>query len=480
MKYKLISLFVIILTSYQIKAQNYRQNTSKPFRDLLVLSLNTGSTFGVTDYNKTKVGFLFLGNIDYYFSTSSRIIWSIGLKGSINEVKGIGNFLGFPTNFNSKSFAIGTVFRFNYMLSESYFPYLSMGISNYRFNYNHPSTKSSLVDATAGENTTSIVFDIESGLKIQLSEFIGLNIGAGIHFIQRDNLDAVAFGKHNDYFVSGNNGFSISLIQRKDSDGDGILDVYDMCPEEAEDFDGYQDDDGCPDYDNDHDGIPDSVDNCPYTQEDLDGYEDSDGCPELDNDADGILDKNDNCPDKAEDFDGYKDFDGCPDYDNDKDGIPDSLDKCPNIPENFNGYQDSDGCPDVKPYTKSKRSRNKKKSLESLPGMFLLHGGNTFAGETGIIKSIAYPKINRIINVIKKYPNTKWRIEGHVDRHENKLKARRISKQQAVAILDYFISKGLPPGNFEVLGMGDSIPISTNSTAYGRLKNRRIKIIRVK
>src|SRR5262249_978855 len=76
-----------------------------------------------------------------------------------------------------------------------------------------------------------------------------------------------------------------------DRDHDGIPDDVDKCPDQPEDFDGYQDTDGCPDLDNDGDGIPDVQDQCPNQAEDLDGFEDSDGCPDLDNDKDGILDK---------------------------------------------------------------------------------------------------------------------------------------------------------------------------------------------
>jgi len=51
--------------------------------------------------------------------------------------------------------------------------------------------------------------------------------------------------------------------QSGDRDGDGIVDAIDKCPDEPEDFDGFEDDDGCPDPDNDHDGIPDVQDKCP-------------------------------------------------------------------------------------------------------------------------------------------------------------------------------------------------------------------------
>jgi len=68
-------------------------------------------------------------------------------------------------------------------------------------------------------------------------------------------------------------------------------------------------------HDADHDGIGDSDDLCPNDREDRDGYEDSDGCPEEDPDAD-------------------------------QDGVPDAEDECPNAKETINGFQDEDGCPD--------------------------------------------------------------------------------------------------------------------------------------
>ncbi len=60
-----------------------------------------------------------------------------------------------------------------------------------------------------------------------------------------------------------------------DSDGDGVLDKDDRCPDEQEDIDGFEDQDGCPDPDNDHDGIPDSEDECP----ELAGDAAHRGCP---------------------------------------------------------------------------------------------------------------------------------------------------------------------------------------------------------
>ena len=167
----------------------------------------------------------------------------------------------------------------------------------------------------------------------------------------------------------------------RDSDGDGIPNGRDKCPNVPEDKDGFEDEDGCPDLDNDHDGIPDSEDKCPNQAEDIDGFQDEDGCPDPDNDHDGIPDLEDKCPNEAEDGKPPFPHDGCPlrseapapapsasspaapapaepaeidvsadascpAPDRDHDGIPDAVDKCPDQPETVNGVDDDDGCPD--------------------------------------------------------------------------------------------------------------------------------------
>jgi hypothetical protein len=174
---------------------------------------------------------------------------------------------------------------------------------------------------------------------------------------------------------------SLSGCAGGDRDSDGIPNKLDECPDDAEDFDNFEDTDGCPDVDNDKDGVCDpwvaemglsakyakvcvSSDKCPLIPEDRDGFEDTDGCPDPDNDGDGITDKFDKCPNEPEDVDGFEDKDGCPDPDNDGDGICDpwvaeqglgqkyasickGSDKCPSQPEDIDGFEDEDGCPDT-------------------------------------------------------------------------------------------------------------------------------------
>ena len=105
----------------------------------------------------------------------------------------------------------------------------------------------------------------------------------------------------------------IATRQIPDTDHDGIFDPDDHCREEPEDFDEFEDADGCPEPDNDRDRVRDADDGCPLVPEDRDDFEDADGCPDPDNDHDGILDAADRCPNDAEIVNGIEDEDGCPD-----------------------------------------------------------------------------------------------------------------------------------------------------------------------
>jgi OOP family OmpA-OmpF porin len=131
-----------------------------------------------------------------------------------------------------------------------------------------------------------------------------------------------------------------------DADGDLIDDDIDQCRELAEDRDGFEDDDGCPEGDNDQDTVPDQADRCPNQKEDLDGFHDDDGCPDLDNDGDQIADDEDACPNEAGVASPSSKHNGCPLRDQDGDGILDDADLCPLVPEDKDSFQDGDGCPE--------------------------------------------------------------------------------------------------------------------------------------
>ena len=253
----------------------------------------------------------------------------------------------------------------------------------------------------------------------------------------------------------------------QDTDKDGILDSKDACPNQPEDFDGVDDEDGCPErtHDQDGDGILDNVDRCPSQPEDRDGFEDLDGCPDLDNDQDGILDKVDVCPLKPEDRDLFEDEDGCPDPDNDQDNILDEDDQCPLEPEDYDNDQDEDGCPDLYKSIVVHKDRIELKQMIY------------FATNEDRILERSYPLLNEVARALLDNPKIKVSIEGHTDNQGSDSYNQDLSERRAASVRQYLIVQGIEASRMTSQGFGESRPIDDNRTAEGRAANRRVEFL---
>jgi outer membrane protein OmpA-like peptidoglycan-associated protein len=249
---------------------------------------------------------------------------------------------------------------------------------------------------------------------------------------------------------------------RGDRDKDGIPDLADGCIDDAEDDDGYQDDDGCPDTNDDGDGVTDGDDRCPRDPEDRDGHQDDDGCPERDNDGDNIADLTDRCPDQAEDIDGFEDDDGCAEKDNDGDGIDDAADRCPNDPETVNGVDDDDGCPDVRAQT----------GPTETPDRIDLRGNRIdFTAGDRALSPASKVLLGQVATLVRD-KGLAIRIEVHVPRGTASKNPRLIARQavrdkaqsqkRAKLVLDYLVAQGVPIAQLQAVGLGSDRPLGSN------------------
>jgi outer membrane protein OmpA-like peptidoglycan-associated protein len=231
-----------------------------------------------------------------------------------------------------------------------------------------------------------------------------------------------------------------------DTDGDGLIDAEDACPN----IPG-EDGKGCPWGDKDADNIKDNVDKCP----DVAGIE-PDGCPDPDPDKDGILAPADQCPDVA----GVAP-DGCPDTDPDKDGIPSDVDKCPDQPETVNGFEDADGCPDEVP-------EEVKKFTGVIEGIYFDLGKAT-------IRARSHQVLNAAVKLLGDYPSLKLRISGHTDSTGTRERNLDLSAERAESVKTYMVEQGVDASRLETVGVGPDKPIGDNKTKQGRAENRRIE-----
>jgi outer membrane protein OmpA-like peptidoglycan-associated protein len=238
-----------------------------------------------------------------------------------------------------------------------------------------------------------------------------------------------------------------------DGDGDGFDDDVDKCPDRAEDRDGIQDDDGCPDEDADYDGFLDTADLCPLEAEDRDDFEDVDGCPDVDDDHDGVPDTKDGCPRVP----GDAKWRGCRPPDRDADRVPDAVDQCPLEA----GPGSSDGCPASNKLEAAQRTE--------LATRVVFFGYNSASVE-GEGKKV----VDRIAELMTLLVDVRLRIEGHSEDsgvHEYNLE---VSKKRANAVRKALIQRGIDGARLEAVGMGADSP--RGAKAAVRAHSRRVEV----
>jgi len=221
----------------------------------------------------------------------------------------------------------------------------------------------------------------------------------------------------------------------RDSDGDGIPNRIDRCADRAEDKDGFEDEDGCPDEDDDGDGINDATDQCPREAEDKDGFEDEDGCPDLDNDQDGVPDAQDACPNEAEDKDNFQDADGCPDRDNDGDAVADSLDQCSDTPAGV--PVDEHGCPRAMRIDQARMLQ-----------------GVGFKKGTAVLAPTTYAMLDSVVDALRAFPKLDLEVHVSVAPSGQQAGDAKLAQQRADAVVGYLVKRGADPSRLTAIGYG--------------------------
>jgi len=470
---KIFFILVLILLGNASFSQKRNHFKDHAFSRTMVITLEGGATYGLTDYKDFILDYAGKAEIEYFFPTTSAASFGFRGFGGAGFLSGKDKErlnLGLNEKFRTDLVYGGGGVVFALSVGDVVFPYIFGGASYLHFNPKG-TNKQDLPNSYKYKKDV-LNFNAEFGLRFLLARNLSFNINAAAFINPNDNLDDdySSDEKSNDIFFTGMTGLSFSFFGYEDIDGDKFYDDEDECINEPEDYDGYEDNDGCPDFDNDKDDINDLNDKCDNLPEDFDGYYDEDGCPDLDNDGDGILDEEDQCPNEEEDFDSFHDEDGCPDPDNDNDGILDIYDKCPNEAESRNHFEDEDGCFDEKPQQIQK--------VEA-PKEIILKAGTTFEIGKSALNPIAFEELDKVVNVMKEYPASKWRIEGHTDNTGSAKKNKQLSLDRANAVANYFVEKEISRSRLQVVGLGKDFPVADNKTSEGRTLNRRVVILKI-
>jgi len=256
-----------------------------------------------------------------------------------------------------------------------------------------------------------------------------------------------------------------ALGSAKDSDGDGVKDKKDECPDTPP---GVQvDEKGCP-LDRDGDGVPDYKDECP----DEAGPASLAGCP--DRDGDGIADKDDECPDVA----GLAKFNGCPDTDGD--GVPDPKDKCPDTPKGcpvdaVGCPLDSDGdgvidCEDNCPQEAGPASNN------GCPDWVELDLSNIlFDFDKSDLRPESKEELDKLAATLDASKEYEIVVGGHTDNIGTEAYNMGLSERRAQAVVKYLLMKGVNNAYVGSHNYGETKPVAPNDSKADRQLNRRVE-----
>jgi OOP family OmpA-OmpF porin len=372
--------------------------------------------------------------------------FSLGIAGSLNKIDKWGDISSGPDKTNDVDdlsyYGIDGTIKYNFLEGKTFDPFAGIG-GGYTW-----------VDEIGAGTLNGTL-----GFNLWFSENIGFTIKTSYKHAFEDYLDS-----HFQHTA----GLSIKF-GGTDTDGDGIYDKDDACPDVA----GLEAFNGCPDTDGD--GIEDSKDSCPNEA----GTAEFNGCP--DSDGDGVADKDDNCPSVA----GLKSLAGCPDADGD--GVTDADDKCKDVagPAANKGcpWPDKDGdsvfdkddkCPDVAGTVANSGcpevSEAVQKTLNEYAKTILFDIGKSS------IKAQSAEVLGDIITILKEYPTAKFTVEGHTDSVGSDNLNQRLSDARANSVKEYLVENGIDEFRLSSLGYGEAKPIDSNKTRAGRANNRRVEI----
>lgn len=483
MKFKLLSLLsLFVFVSFGVSAQTMENKTW--------LSLNIGNHQYDGDFGNEMAGFDILKDVSAGFGLHQYLNNSFDFNYAINyglldTDYGNNRFSKHFLNNNFTShfkFANGSIFKKDAALQL----FVGSGIgATYFFGE----------DENIDDNI-SFSIPIIAGVDIPLSEGAKLELKATYNRTFNDYIDGVAGvdDQSHDDFLIASAGLKFRLSGSKDQDKDGVKDKEDACPA----IPGSATTNGCPD--NDGDGIINSQDLCP----DVPGTAENRGC--ADSDGDSIVDFEDACPNIAGsvEFQGCADSDGdkipdgddlCPEVkgttatdgcpDDDGDGIKNSVDLCPAFAgtAEFGGCPDSDGdgiidkqddCPSLKGIKPNKGcpevNADVKRKLDVIFQNLL------FATNSANIDPTSLDDLDELVKIMSEDEDLRLSIEGHTDNRGNNDYNLELSRLRAEAVKQHLVNGGISASRIKAVGYGETRPITTNDTANGRLKNRRVEL----
>ena len=105
-----------------------------------------------------------------------------------------------------------------------------------------------------------------------------------------------------------------------------------------------------------------------------------------------------------------------------------------------------------------------------------LKGDISFDLNSDVVRPGLYTELDRIAEIMTKYPQTDILVEGHTDNTGSDAYNQLLSERRATSVKNFLVQRGVAPHRINILGHGERRPVATNTTPAGRQMNRRVEI----
>ena len=101
----------------------------------------------------------------------------------------------------------------------------------------------------------------------------------------------------------------------------------------------------------------------------------------------------------------------------------------------------------------------------------------SFDFDSASLKPAFLPTLNKVGNILNRYPKTTVTVVGHTDSTGSDAYNQRLSERRAESVANYLAGRGVLRERLHTVGMGESEPRASNATEAGRQLNRRVEIL---
>lgn len=100
-----------------------------------------------------------------------------------------------------------------------------------------------------------------------------------------------------------------------------------------------------------------------------------------------------------------------------------------------------------------------------------------FGFDKSTLSAEAKSNLDKLVTIMKDYEDTNIEVQGHTDNKGSESYNKNLSEQRATAVSEYLMDKGIKNFRLSINGFGELLPKYINTTAEGRLLNRRVEFL---